>query len=113
MGAIERSQPTNVTSCHRVILRASVAVCFSSWQSHRIALHKTSLIVTMAVQFQCFCPASDSGCPKVTRQIGKYDSLEVARAAQLHHLMHSSYHWMPHDCAIDLVDAKETETINE
>ena len=65
----------------------------------------------MEASFQCFCPASDSTCPKRGRQIGRYPSIEAAREAQLHHLTHSSYHYMAEDCALALVDEQQDLTI--
>ena len=61
----------------------------------------------MAASFQCFCPAAESTCPKRGRQIGRYASIEAAREAQLHHLTHSSYHYMEEDRALALVEAKQ------
>ena len=61
----------------------------------------------MAASFQCFCPAAESTCPKRGRQIGRYASIEAAKEAQVHHLTHSSYHYMEEDRALALVEAKQ------
>ena len=44
--------------------------------------------------WQAFCCQKESGCPKVGRQIGKYDTEQAAIAVLKHHLVHSNYHYM-------------------
>ena len=44
--------------------------------------------------WQAFCSEKESGCPKVTRQIGRYDTEQAALQGLKHHLKNSNYHYM-------------------
>ena len=44
--------------------------------------------------WQAFCCQKESGCPKVTRQIGRYETEAAALSGLKHHLKNSSYHYM-------------------
>lgn len=63
--------------------------------------------------YRCWCPMTDTDCPKVNAYLAKRQTEEDARRAVKHHLTHSTYHQMEEDDAQLMADCAFVQSEEE